>query len=336
MVATNRKIRVVTNMKGLVNGRYGGADFEFYQDAAYGFRAAVSTFLRSFRYDYILLNGMLHNALMLATLKSVMPFHRAKLVLLDFLLPTPIGLKGWIKARVIGLLMRQVHRIMLYYCNTKGLQKHFKIPPDKFVYVPFKINQMDLIRQTTPTDGGYVFCGGKTRRDFQTLYAAVKDLSCPVKLVTTDNSDIAQHGSYVDERSVPANVEVIRLDGSPEVFISLMAAARVVVLPIKPDICGAGIGVYLMAMALKKCVIISSGPGAEDVLKTDQAIIVPACDSRSLRCAIERTFYDPSYRWIYEEQGYKYAWTLEGEDKLLQSIKEVLYTDYTSTAGFHG
>jgi len=317
-------------MKTLTDCRYEDVDFRFYSDVSQGICAVAATFIRSFRYDYILLNGMLHNALLLALLKSVVPFHQAKIVLLDFLLPAPMGLKGRIKAWMIGWLMRRIHKIMLYYRNTIGLEQHFHIPAEKFVYVPFKINQLDLIRSMTSTDGEYVFCGGKTRRDFSTLFEAVRDLNCPIKVVTTDNNDIVQHGSYLDEGTVPPNVEVIRLDGTPEAFISYMAAARVVVLPIKPDICGAGIGVYLMAMALRKCVILSSGPGAEDVLKHDQAIIVPAGDPASMRTAIEKAFSDSAYRLAYENNGFEYAWALQGEAKLVQSVIKVLHMDFTS------
>jgi len=327
------KILVITNMKQLTNVCYEGVDFEFYPYISHGILGAMATFVRSFRYDYIFLNGALHNALLLALFKSFVPFHRTKIILLDILLSTPIDdLKGRTKAWLIGRLLKRVHKIVLYYKNTKGLQQYYKVSADKFLYVPFKINQPDIISRMTPADGGYVFCGGKTRRDFNTLFEAVKDLNCPVKLVTTDNSDIAQHGSYVDEQSAPANVEVTRLDGSPEAFISYMASARVVVMPIKPDICGAGIGVYIMAMALKKCVILSSGQGAEDVLDSDQAIIVPACDPLSLRTAIIKAFNDSEYRRTYEDNGFKYAWALQGQEKLLQSIIGLLHADYISVA----
>jgi glycosyltransferase involved in cell wall biosynthesis len=75
-----------------------------------------------------------------------------------------------------------------------------------------------------------------------------------------------------------------------------MASARLVVLPITPQIRGAGISVYVQAMALRKCVIISAGPAAEDVLTSGQAIIVPPSDPAALRQAIERAFTDPAYR----------------------------------------
>jgi glycosyltransferase involved in cell wall biosynthesis len=330
------KICVITNMTSFVNVRYEGIDFQFHQYTSHGLLAALETFVRSFRFDYIFLNSDIRSALLLAICKMLVPFHPAKIVLLDILLPTPIGWKGKAKAWLIGRLLAHVHKIILYYRKTDGLWQYYGIPAGKFVYVPFKINQLDIINSMVPSDGGYVFCGGKTRRDFLTLFEAVKGLDVPVKLVTTANSDIVQHGSYVDERSAPANVEVVRLDGSPEAFISYMASARVVVLPIKPDICGAGIGVYIMAMALKKCVIISSGPGADDVLNPDQAIIVPAVDPISLRSSIAKAFSDVAYRRKYEEHGFDYARKLQGEEKLLQSIMRVLHADFIGVEKLSG
>jgi glycosyltransferase involved in cell wall biosynthesis len=321
------KIRIVTNMARLADTRYKGATFEFSPHASRGVGGAVKTFFRSFRHDFILLDGTVRDALILAALKSVVPSHRAKLVLLDILLSTPTGSLGRAKAWLIGRLLRRTHRIMLYYRNTQGLQQHYGIPADRFMYIPFKVNQREMISRITPVDGGYVFCGGKTRRDFTTLFDAVKDLDWPVKVVTTSNSDIAPHGSYVDERTAPSNVEVVRLDGSPEAFLSYMAAARLVVLPITPEICGAGISVYAQAMALRKCVIISAGPGAEDVLNSDQAIIVPPSDPALLRRAIERAFTDPSYRAPFERNGYQWAMSLGGEEQLYETILSQLHTD---------
>ena len=323
-------LSIISNLSRLATIRLAGVDIKFYLYSTQRAGSVLSCFIRSFRYDYIVLNGSLHNALMLAFLKWIFPFNRTKIVIVDFLLATPVGRKDSIKARLIALLLRKVSVMILYYKNTQGLQKYYRIPPEKFRYVPFKINQYELIQQVQPKDEGYIFCGGKTRRDFPTLFEAIKDLGYPVKVVTTHNDDIAQHGSYLNDQLAPANVEIVRLDGGPEAFISYMASARIVVLPIKPDICGAGIGVYIMAMALKKCVIISSGPGAEDILSPDQAIIVPPGDSLSLRKAIVKAFSDSVYRSIFERNGYKYAMGLQGEERLLQSIVSELQADFMS------
>jgi len=326
-----KKIRVLTNMRGLEQAGQGvAARFDFRHYAAFGPLAAVKAFFLSFRCDYILLNNSTHLALPLILLQGAVPFHRARIVLLDILLSSPKSPWDRMKALVLGRLLARTHRILLYYRNTEGLQRHYRIPSSRFRYVPFKVNGRALIDRTVRTDGGYIFCGGKTRRDFDTLFAAVKGLPYPVKVATSSNRDIIPHGSFVDEETAPTNVEVIRLDGSPGEFISMMASSRLVVLPITPEICGAGISVYLQAMALRKCVIVSAGPGAEDVITLGQAIIVPPSDPVALRASIERAFNDAEYREEVAQRGYEWANSLGGDEQLFASILSHLHRDYTS------
>lgn len=318
------KIKVITNYRRLKTLKLKDIEIEYSAYPPPGRFPAFKTFIGSFGCDAILLNGCLIDALKLALWKWIIPFHQCKLVVVDVLLSTPRGLAGQVKAAVFKRLFKEIDAVFLLYKNTSGLQRYYGIAPEKFRYIPFKINQYELIQQQMPTDGGYIFCGGKTRRDFDTLFAAVRDLQVPVKIVTTSNDDIAPHGSYLDESAAPPNVEIVRLDGTPRRFIEYMAGARLVVMPIKPEICGAGIGVYLMAMALKKCVILSSGPGAEDVLTEDQAIIVPAQNPLALREAIVKAYTDSEYRARYEHNGYRYAMSLGDEDRMLQSIVSAL------------
>lgn len=318
------EIRVLTNLTRLPNVLSEGASFRFHLYPTRGVAAAVRAFFRSFRCDYILLDGTVRDALILGLLKIVVPFHRAKIVLLDIMLSTPRGFRGRAKAWLVGRLLSRTHRILVYYNNTSGLQRHYGIPADRFAFVPFKVNQRELIERMRPSDEGYIFCGGKTRRDFDTLFRAVEGLEYPVKLVTTSNSDIARHGSFVDEAEAPPNVEIIRLDGSAEAFLAYMAASRIVVLPITPEICGAGISVYVQAMALRKCVILSAGPGAEDVLTEGEAIIVPPSDPIALRQAIEKAYNDASYRGAVERAGYEWARVLGGEEQLYASVLGLL------------
>jgi len=326
-----KKIRVLTNLTRLEQaGEGAAAQFVFRHYTASGPTAAFKAFFLSFRCDYILLNNSTRLALPLILLKAAVPFHRAKIVLLDILLSAPKTFWDRAKAWVLGRLLARTHRILLYYRNTEGLQRHYRIPASRFRYVPFKVNGRAFIDRTVPADGGYIFCGGKTRRDFDTLFAAVKELPYPVKVATTSNRDIIPHGSFVDEETAPANVEVIRLDGSPGEFISMMASSRLVVLPITPEICGAGISVYLQAMALRKCVIISAGPGAEDVLTSGQAIIVPPSDPAALRESIEKAFNDAGYREQVAQSGYEWANSLGGDEQLFSSILSHLHRDYTS------
>jgi glycosyltransferase involved in cell wall biosynthesis len=319
-------IRVISNVPGL--REVGGSDIEFLPHVDRGMWSAVRTFLRSFRYDYILLNGLPRSLLLLCLLKWIVPFNRCRIVALDVLFSGPRTPVERLKTAARGAVLRHAHRIIVYYRQTQELERVFGLPHGIFEYVPFKINQYDLVTRAVPTDQGYIFCGGKTRRDFKTLIEAVAPLDYPVRIVTTPNSDIVHHGSYLDEtQELPPNVEVVRLDGSAGPFIDLMAGARLVVLPRKPDIAGVGIGVYIMAMALGKCVVISSGVSVDGVLTPDLAMMVPPEDPGALRDAIVRLWSDTTLRERIAVNGRRYAASLGDERRLYESIIRFLRAD---------
>jgi glycosyltransferase involved in cell wall biosynthesis len=205
--------------------------------------------------------------------------------------------------------------------------------PEQFRYVPFKINSYETILRTECSDEGYIFCGGLSRRDFNALFQAVSGLDCRVVVLTAPNPVLTQHGSFLDDSKVPENVTVIRTDGGAGPFIQTMAAARFVVLPIKRGVSmPTGISVYIEAMALRKCVVISGCPGVDDVLTEQQAIIVPPGDVSALRRAILRVLADQDYRMQYAERGYCYAMTLQGDQRLRQSIIRELSWDFHAGA----
>jgi glycosyltransferase involved in cell wall biosynthesis len=288
----------------------------------------VLVFLQSFRCDYIMQNGNPSVLFGLCALKQVFPFHRCRLVVLDILLSRPRSTIDRIKVYVRCILLKKVHRILLYYKDTSAIRRWYPLPANRFAYIPFKINQYELVSTTPVYDGGYVFCGGKTRRDFQTFIKAVDALDLPVKIATTENADIRQHGSYLTDDALPNHIAVTRLDGSALPFIRLMAGARLVVLPIIPDITGTGISVYITAMALRKCVIISAGPATEDILTDNLAIIVPPEDPNALRAAISRAYTDTELRTRLAANAYRYARQLGGEDRLFTSIVTYLVEDF--------
>jgi len=308
------RIKVISNIHSLPTKQRNGFEIDLckYPKSKMSFESLVRFFFMSFKYDYILLDSTSFGLFGFAFLKLIVPFNPCKLIALDLILAKPKGFKERLK---------QIHLFLLYFKNTSGYEKIFHLNAKKVRYVPFKVNCYELVLKTKISDEGYIFTGGKTRRDFQTLLKAVRDLPYPVKIVTPANDELIKHGSYLDESLLPTNIEVIHDDGSAESFIKFIAASKLVVLPIrKENISASGIGVYIMSMALKKCVIISKGPGVEDVITPEMAILVPPEDPIALKLAIERAYNDDSFRKKFEESGYSYAINLRGEERLLESI----------------
>jgi glycosyltransferase involved in cell wall biosynthesis len=277
--------------------------------------------LSALRSDHLVIEFVFRDLAFFSFFLCIIPFHRCRITTIDFFAGRP---RGW-KMPLTRWLLGSISRFVVYFRETSALERRFRIPRSKFQFVPFKINGLEAIRTTTPRDDGYIFCGGRSRRDFATLFAAVDGTGYPVKVIAGTAPELKANGTHLEGLRVPDNVEILTGDSSVECFLHWMAGARLVVIPILPDsLTQAGIGVYLQAMALRKCVIASSGLGISDVLKEGQAIIVPAGDAKALREAIQRAWQDRGIRERHAEAGYRYAFPLGGEDRLCRSVIEAL------------
>jgi len=273
------------------------------------------------RSDHLVIHFLLPEVIFFTCLLFVIPFHRCRLTTLDFFIGQP---KPWLLP-IARWSLRRVARFLVYFRDSSIFERQLGIPRSKFHYVPFKINALELILAAPTRDEGYIFSGGRSRRDFATFFAAVGELGYPVKVVTSEEAELSPHGSSLQGLSIPDNVQILRRDASMAFFVDCMAGARLVVIPIvKDSTTQAGIGVYLQAMALRKCVIVSSGLGVRDVLTDGQAIIVPPGDSAALRQAIQQVWQDAAVRERYAETGYRYAAPLGGEDELRRSVLNAL------------
>jgi glycosyltransferase involved in cell wall biosynthesis len=324
------RLRILTNLPSLAQAGHIGVQLEIVNyRRPHGIRGHAAALARLYDCDYVVINCAARDLLIYCLLKAAAPFSAAKIVSLDTVLPVPrpAGVRQRLSLAVKKLLFRQVHLFIEYFRDTAGYERHYGMPRSRFRYIPFKVNRLHRILRTATSDGGYIFCGGNTRRDFQTLIAAVRGLPYPVRIVTMSDAVIAGHGSALNEGELPLNVEVVRHDGS-ETFVDHMASARLAVLPIKRDnISASGIGVYLASMALGKCVITSEGPAVDGVVPPGAAVIVPPERPAELRDAIVHAWTDAAFRERTAAAGRAYALSLGGEERLGQSVLDVLMAD---------
>lgn len=291
-------------------------------------RSSALQFLRQcLRADVVILN-IDQWRLILAALLRWLPFVRFRLVSVDLILRRPKSAKGRLKASIKKLLLAGVDRFVLYFKNLESYQRFYGIGPDRVVYIPFKVNGWESIvaRPRQKAAGDFVLCAGRTLRDTVTFVEAMRHVECPGVLLQQKRELLDAHGTSAWSGELPSNVKLI-VDESDrfEDYLEFVAQARLVVIPrFKHDIAPTGISTYLVAMALNKCVIISKGPGAEDVL-TDQAVIVPPEDVDSLAEQIERLWHDDNLRTEIAGRGYDYAMSLGGYDRLLKDILRVSF-----------
>jgi glycosyltransferase involved in cell wall biosynthesis len=250
------------------------------------------------------------------------PFFRFRLVSVDMILRPPRGFKDRLLSILKRALFTQVDKFILYFKNTAGYERLYGIGSAKIDYVPFKVNGWDegCFPPTSP-EGDYVLCAGRTLRDVKTFVAAMEIAGCPGLLLQQQNEELRAHGTTPFTGDLPPNVRLTVDDGDDlATFLQFVAGAKLVVIPrFKHDIAATGISTYLMAMCLGKCVIISRGPGAEDLLK-DEALVVDPEDIAALAEALREMWDDDRRRKQIADAGKRYADQCQGSRRLAQDI----------------
>jgi glycosyltransferase involved in cell wall biosynthesis len=251
------------------------------------------------------------------------PAARFRLVSADLILRPPRSAKGRAKIFLKKFLFSRVDRFILYFRDLGGYERFYGIGPERASYVPFKVNGWDEIggRARGTSGGSYVLCAGRTLRDVGTFVEAMKRTGLPGLLLQQRRELLNAHGTDSWGGELPPNVE-LRIDDSDslDTYLDFIAGARIVVIPRYVwDIAPTGISTYLVAMALGKCVVISAGPGAEDLL-TDEAVVVPPEDPESLARQIKLLWEDDDLRSGVAARGRAYAERARGEERLLSDI----------------
>lgn len=272
------------------------------------------------RADLLLINGDVAIALRLSALFLIFPWRRRPIVAVDFVLrkPKKSDAASWLKRFLLGRIDLFVH----YFHDIRGYEKYFGISPKRSVFVPFKPNIRYRFDVTPDSDGDYILCLGRSMRDYDTFFSAVEQLPWPAAIPTPDFAEMAKHETRFTRSldQLPANVTVLEDDGGSESMFRILERARLVVLPIlKGSLCASGVSTYLNAMLMRKCVVLTDGPGASDVL-TDQALICASEDSEALAALIRRAWEDDDLRNRTADAGYRYALSLGGEPELRQRV----------------
>jgi hypothetical protein len=233
------------------------------------------------RHDILVLNGSLRTEQLAAA--SVALRHRSRrLVLADCTWETGGALIDRLVARA-GI--RAIDRAAVSYCvlstaELESFPRTWRVDPARMRFTPWCHTLSDEELALPVGDRGYAFAGGDSMRDYRPLLDAAAGLAMPVRIAARRR--LTRPGA-----PLPANVTVEST--TPERFTELMAAARVVVVPLADsEDRSAGQGTYLNAMALGKPVIVPDVIGVRDYVEADRTgIIVPAGDGAAMRSALD-------------------------------------------------
>lgn len=324
---TQRKIRIITdlaNLDGVEADEYVAEARQIQGDESFG--GGVKLFLDAFGYDLILLNSSTRRLLGLCAMMWLLPIYRWRLISLDIHLLEPVGWKRRVVALIVRFLLRKINLHILYFKDLRGYEKYYGVSPAISRFVPFKVNSWEILpaREKLNSDGEYVFCGGRSLRDLKTFKEAMAKVPYPgLLLYQHDASFMETYGTSVDLNELPSNIRAECHDGNNDTWIDFIRRAKLIVIPALPNsIYAPGLSLYLLAMALKKCVIISEGPQTRGLLK-DEAVIVPPSDPQALAEAIRRSWGDDDFRRTTADAGRRYAESCAGESRMLQDIVRI-------------
>ncbi len=150
---------------------------------------------------------------------------------------------------------------------------------EKFVFIPLPADG-DFTKVQPVREGDYIFAGGGAGRDFATLVEAVKGLDIRLKIVTFSPKTLGYDGE------LPKNCEVLWKMPVAE-FLSLMAGALFVVVPLYEGLFPHGHTTVVQALRLGKVVITTQNATVNDYI-TDgcEGLMVPPGNVAAYREAI--------------------------------------------------
>ncbi len=277
--------------------------------------------------DLVIINTDGALMMKLAALYLLFPFRRRPILGNDLLLRTPLTAKAKWTRPFKRFFLGRVDHFTLYSKILDGYQKYFGIGPDRVTCIKYKPDIRFRFDYKVSAEGEYILCFGRSERDYDTFFKAMEKLpDLPAAIPPPNFEAFKKHTSKfsyaVDQ--LPPNVKILPDEGGTESLIRIIESAKIVVLPmLSKRIAPAGIGTYLNAMLMGKCVIITHGVGTTDVLDANQVLLVPPEDAEALAQTIQRVWEDTELRVRTADVGRLYAESCGGEQELRQRVLDV-------------
>lgn len=193
-------------------------------------------------------------------------------------------------SKIKRMLIRAAFGQITATVNNRKLADAYSLGLDlaqsKFIVMPDSTADFGefLLEWKDISDGGYVFMGGNTRRDFSLFLETARGLpNIPFVLVTSRaNTDRV--------KGAPANV-LIHYDLSFADFIRMIANCRFLFIPLSSDAQGGQLVLFQGAL-LQKALITTDNVAIHTFFDQDSAILVPIGDREFSIESVERLYWD--------------------------------------------
>ena len=224
--------------------------------------------------------------LIFALLRSLAPARHIPCIMIDCLWSKDANVfKRAMKRPFFKIMDRSVNRYVVWaLCEQDTFSEAFDLPRGKFVFIPY--HTTGDVHTYQSADGDYVFSGGNSNRDYDTLVEAARGL--PVKVIIA--STIPRNNL---RNPLPENVEMRGM--SHREYMEKLAGCRMNVVALERSrLRAAGQQTFLNSMALGKPTIVTDVTGPLGYIEDgEDGLLVPPEDPGALRSAIERLLKDP-------------------------------------------
>lgn len=260
-------------------------------DAPAGSHARMSAVLHAARSHRVLVLNGFAKADLAATAMLARRRRRPQVLLLDLTWKTGSSLPDRVLTRtVVRLLDRDtVHYGVLSAFEVDTFPRTWGVAPERLHQVLWFCTLPDDVLAAPPRNGGGVFAGGSSLRDWDLMLAAARDVPGMITIAS---------GTLTPQQlaSVPPHATAGPVD--PRRYDELLLAADVVVVPMeaRPDR-SSGQGTFLAAMALGKALVVNDAPGVRDYVDDGvTGVVVPRQDPKALAAALRELLADPERR----------------------------------------
>lgn len=179
---------------------------------------------------------------------------KPKIVLFEFWLHEDKGSIQALKDFFRRIALKQVDLIITP--SREEIERYsseYKIAKSKIAFIPFHTNEETL--KFPARYGDYVFSGGRSGRDFNTLINAIKGTNIKLKLVVGKDEKLKE--------DIADNIEVFTEIDFRE-YLALLKEARIVCVPLKHQNRSSGQVALLEAMGAAKPVVVTKTIGTQD------------------------------------------------------------------------
>lgn len=189
----------------------------------------------------------------------------------------------YLRKQLVNKTLQNVNNVMVY--SSKEIDYYATVFPsyqDKFKFVHYGLDYDNQRAYQGSLPAKYIFSGGGSNRDYDTLVKAVETskLSMPC-VIATQPWRVPAHGS---------NVQVLS-DVVVETFGDVLGKSEVLVLSLKDVELSAGHMVMLQAMSLGVPIIVNDIPSVRDYVNESLVTFYPSGDFEKLAQIIED--FDP-------------------------------------------